>query len=159
MPQALRGFTLPTWTHPYHYKKGRPFDFSEKKNRIQIPAVKEDLSGFVHGEDASDLEERFAIALDIRQLEFIFQFPVTTLYSLPGEEKQVDFVVDLGFRFPIEVDAEFTHRGAAQQSEDRLRDAQIDEVLSRQGFFPIQRISGADLQSIEDALGVVDRIF
>jgi len=157
VPKALRGFSIPRWSHPYHYKKGKPFDFSEKKNRISIPSIKEDLSGFVHGEDASDLEERFAKALDLRQLEFIFQFPVSTLYSLPGEEKQVDFVVDVGFQYPVEVDAVFTHLN--QESEDQLRDAQIDEVLSRQGFFPIQRVSGADLQSIEDALSVVDRLF
>ena len=159
MPTSARGFPLPAWSRPYTYRKGKRLDFADRKNRIVVRVPAEGLSGFVHGLDASDLEERFAIALNQLQLEFTVRFLVGTLYSLPGEDKEIDFIVDAGFLYPIEIDADFTHRGADQQEKDKLRDAQINEVLSKEGYFPIQRISGARLQTIPDAIRVVSELF
>ncbi len=159
MPQAARGFSLPKWSRSYTYRKGKKLDFGDKKNRIVVRSVVEGLSGFVHGLDASDLEERFALALNQLQLEYIFRFQVGTLYSIPGEDKEIDFIVDIGFLYPIEIDADFTHRGAEQQQKDLLRDAQINEVLSKEGYFPIQRISGSRLQTVPDALQTARELF
>lgn len=127
---------------PYKYKKPRP-------QRIGVPAYSnqaedEGLTGFVMGKDASNLEERFARALNRNNLDFIFQYEVETAQTVPGQEKEVDFMVSDPPQ-PWEVDGNFTHKSAEQQGYDRDRDAQIDAAMSPYGFLPVQRVTERDL--------------
>ncbi len=60
--------------------------------------------------------------------------------TIPGEEKSVDFVVYDGVPYPIEVDGAFSHKSAEQKEYDRVRDALVNEALSRYGYQPVQRV-------------------
>lgn len=134
-----------TWVKPYKFKAPRKARW-DRLERLPERKADELLTGLVQGLPASDLEERFARALDARKLRYRFQWNVATLYSLPGEEKLVDFIVDDGLYYPVEVDAEFTHKGAQQQQYDKMRDAMVDEALQQYGYMPIQRVPGEKLQ-------------
>jgi hypothetical protein len=133
---------------PYYYKKAAKEGPVRRLNRIPQRKEDEGLTGFVHGLEASDLEERYARGLDQYGKEFEFQYEVYTAYTLPGEQKKVDFLVNDGeIYFPEEVDAAFTHKTAEQKSYDRIRDEMIDEHLKTYGFQPVKRIDGDRLQT------------
>lgn len=137
---------------PYLYPKPKKEREFIPLNRIPFPPSDEQLSGFVRNEPASDLEERYAKALTRMDKEFDFQYEVYAAGTLPGEEKLVDFVVwDGGIPFPEEVDAAFTHKTAEQKGYDRIRDALVDESLSKDGFQPIRRIDGERMNTQEGA--------
>jgi hypothetical protein len=140
---------IPDFFTPYRYKRPRP----KRPDAPSFPNLKEDegLTGMVMGKDASDLEERFARALNTYSLDFAFQFFVETAHSLPYQEKQVDFVVYSGQPEPWEVDGEFTHKSAEQREYDRARDALVDESLKDRGFAPVQRITEEYLVNQEAA--------
>ena len=144
---------------PYLYKDAAKERPPRRLNRIPQRKEDEGLTGFVNGISASDLEERYARALAENGKEFEFQYEVYTAYSLPGEQKKVDFLVNDGeIYFPEEVDAAFTHKTAEQHSYDRIRDAMVDEKLSKYGFQPVRRISGDRLQTQEAARVVVSEL-
>jgi len=130
---------IPAWAKPYKIPKPRPAD-RQDLDRFQVTPEGEGLTGFVKGMSASDLEERYARALDQRKLPYVFQYEVQTAYSLPSEERMVDFIVEFGLRWPVEIDAEFTHKSAEQRAEDLIRDGMIDEALQGEGFGKLQRV-------------------
>ena len=137
---------------PYLYPKEKKERLNIPLNRVPFPTADEQLSGFVRGEDASDLEERYAKALDKLGKEFEFQYEVYAAGTLPGEAKLVDFVVyDGGIPFPEEVDAAFTHKTAEQKGYDRVRDAIVNETLMKDGFQPLVRIDGERMNTQEGA--------
>ena len=115
----------------------------------QNPAEEEGLTGFVQDKEASDLEERFSRALYAYNIDFTFQVSVDTAYTLPHQEKQVDFMVYAGQPQPWEVDGQWIHKSAEQKQYDRDRDAQIDEALRGQGYLPVARVT-------EEYLGTQD---
>ena len=135
---------IPGVVKPYKYRKARP---QAKENLQRITHKKEDenLSGFVHGKIASDLEERFARSLDKFDVEFTFEYSVDTAYTLPGEEKLVDFILWIPIPQPVELDGIFTHASASKIQADRIRDDQINEILEKSGFQPIIRITGVQI--------------
>ena len=130
---------IPNFFTPYRYKKPRP----KRPDAPSFPSFKEDegLTGMVMGKEASDLEERFARALNAHNLDFTFQYFVETAHTLPYQEKQVDFVVYSGQPEPWEVDGDFTHKSAEQREYDKERDAQVDEAMKSNGWAPVQRIT------------------
>ncbi|MEN8242168.1 MAG: hypothetical protein ABFS17_09630 [Chloroflexota bacterium] len=131
-------------------------------NRLaEISAIKDPLplSGLVHGRRASDLEERFARGLDSAGLAYRFQYRVKLEISLPGREKVIDFLVELGWRYPVEIDGVIAHRTAAQQGADRVREILLNDSLRRRGIFPIQRLRWWQLASQEMADRVVREMF
>ncbi len=105
----------------------------------------EALTGYVQGLEASDLEERFARALDKFGIGYDFEFLVETAFTLPHELKQVDFMTYAGQPRPVEVDGEWVHKSAEQREYDRERDAQIFQALSPRGYLPVLRIPGENL--------------
>lgn len=133
---------------PYRYRKPRQIP-ADAPTRLRPTAGDEGLTGFVQGKEASDLEERFARALSTYGLDYTFKFYVETSYTLPYQEKQVDFVVQRGQPEPWEVDGEFTHKSAEQQEYDQARDAQVNEALMPYGYRPVQRVT-------EEYLGTQD---
>jgi len=113
----------------------------------------------VNGEPASKIEERFAIALRQRRLDFDFQYNVWTAYSLPTQDRVIDFVVYLPPPQPVEIDGEIAHKTIADKEADRLRDGVIDETMSLYNWSPIERVSGDDLQKQDDANAIVRELF
>lgn len=146
------------------YKKPKPFKYKQKPrppkkslNRLQGTAEGETLSGYVHGMEASPLEERFARALEFRNLEFIFQHKVQPPTQIPGQENELDFVVVYAGMQPVEVDGMWVHKSAEQKKKDELRDAILDDFL--ESWKPIIRIPGTDLKDQDDADRIVEELF
>ena len=154
---------LPKEVRPFEFKKIRTRRAGDSK---QIPEsfIQEELTGFVHGKRASELEERFANALEFFGIDFIFQFEVYTAYSLPQEAKQIDFVVfDGGLGIPIEIGARFVHGGGSRQAEDQRRRDEINPILLLQGILPLgdplYEVPFDRPKSFEDAKEIVARLF
>jgi hypothetical protein len=119
-------------------------------DRLPQPTIKDDppLTGWVHGKEATDIEERFARALDNIGYEFQFQVYVPTPFTLPAEEKEIDFLVEDIMR-PVEVDGEMSHKTASQIAKDVVRDGQLNPVLERWGYSDIKRITWKELDNQE----------
>lgn len=143
---------------PFQYKVPKPRK-TERGRRVEREAEDSDLSGFVNGEPASEIEERFAIALRRRGLDFDFQYSVWTAYSLPTQDRVVDFVVYEPPAYPIEIDGGIAHKTIADKEADRVRDGVIDDTMQKYGWMLIQRVSGDDLQTQDDADAVVRELF
>jgi len=109
--------------------------------------------------EASTLEERFARALDGRGLRFTFQRRIDTPYQIPGQENEIDFVVEEYGTHPIEVDGSFVHKSAAAKAKDKLRDAILDDILGKEGWHPIVRVPGNELEDQERANEIVEALF
>jgi len=127
-------------------------------NRLAGVSNDERLTGYVKGKEASDLEERFARALYNKRKDFDFQQEFLTPHSIPGQEKEVDFVVYDGQPQPIEIDGTYAHKSGEQRANDQVRDAILNEYLGQRGYLPIIRIPGFALETQEDTLAVVERI-
>ena len=143
---------------PYKYTIPRERK-TERGRRVEREVEDEGLVGFVNGEPASKIEERFAIALRKRQLDFDFQHSVWTAYSLPTQNRVVDFVVHLPPDQPIEIDGAISHKTVADKEDDRLRDGVIDDEMGKYGWMPIKRVSGDDLRTQEDTDAVARELF
>jgi len=139
--------------------KLRPHPPKQPLNRIAGQAPDERLSGFVHGMEASTLEERFARALDRRGVRYVFQFRVNTPFQIPEQRNEIDFVVEEFGTHPIEVDGMWVHKTAAAKAKDKLRDAILDDILSKEGWHPIVRVPGNELENQERANEVVEALF
>ena len=142
----------------YKYKM-KPRPPKMPLNRMAGHSDDEMLSGFVKGKSASDLEERFARALYNKRKDFDFQRDFMTPHSIPGQEKEVDFVVYDGQPQPIEIDGMYAHKSGEQKANDAVRDAILNETLGKYGYLPIIRVPGFELESPEETLAVVERLF
>ena len=119
----------------------------------------EQLTGAVHGKKASDLEERWARAEKRAERSFIFQYFVQTPFTLPGKEREIDFMDTEEVWQPIEIDGTYTHKTGTQKAKDKVRDAILNLELQKQGILPIIRIPGDDIPTPEDADRVLREIF
>ena len=129
--------TLPA---PYQYKKRREPARPRVANRVRIPALQEGLTGFVKGLDASDIEERFAKALDKLGLEYSFRdHYFGPARNTPGAI-EVDFMVHSGNWQPVQIDGEIAHKTVGQRSEDRRKDQRLNNYFSRHGINHVIRI-------------------
>ena len=124
---------------PYKYKLP-PRPPRQPIDRLRDVKEKERLVGFVHGEPASTNEERFAKSLDQKKYDYVFQKWISTPFQIPGQDYEIDFVVyEMGIH-PIEIDGSWVHKGAEAQEQDKVRDAILDDMLSKAGWQPIKRI-------------------
>ena len=137
---------------PYKYKKVRkkrepfpanPLPYLGDRADEQLPS---ELQGKPVG---SDNEARLGVALQKLGKPFIFQFEVETLFSLPGQGKQIDFLL-INTLQPVECDSIF-HRREFSKQADAQRDAILNDQLIRQGFRPIMRIPPERLESQQEA--------
>lgn len=119
----------------------------------------EGFVGELQGYKASDIEERFARALDKRRLGYAFR----TVYF--GKRNQtgsveLDFEVsEGGLMYPIQIDGSFAHKSGAQRDEDRMKDAMLDNVLRGRAAASVRRVAGHLLESQEEAEAAVREIF
>lgn len=134
---------------PYRYKLSPRPPRKENLNRLGVTSEGEYLTGIVQGQEASDLEERFARALDSVGKDYQFQVEVTGPATIPGQENKIDFVVDN--EWPVEVDGGFVHKSAEAKGRDQMRDAILNDFIKKFGWKPIQRITETDLDGQETA--------
>ena len=126
-------------------------------NRLRpVQADEEVLFGFLHGKEATDIEERFGRALQVNKRNFSFQIKMPVEGS--PDQKQVDFIVDQ--TWPIEVYGEIGHDSSAEQGADQIREALLNETFKEQGLLPMQVVWWYDLESQDQANELVrTRIF
>lgn len=148
----------------FEYKK-KPRPPRDRRTYRRPPSLvnQENLTGVVQGQQASDIEERFARALAKTNLVASWKFSVyvDTPFQLPGQENEVDFFVWAGVLYPIEVDGEFAHKSAGQRAGDKERDAVLGLYLQKRypGSQPIERIPGYELDTQDKADALVRRMF
>ena len=139
-------------------------DFGSEPAKPGATTIQEGLSGSVMGKKASDLEERFAKALNkLRNIQgYRFGTIIDTPYQIPGQSYQVDFVVNqYSSTHFIEIDGEYAHKTAEQKSDDFARDQILGAFLNRAwpGAQPIVRVEGWRLSTQFDADLLVRRLF
>ncbi len=146
---------------PKTYAGSKPFQYhiNRRTDQKRIPTGKaqrlggdEGLTGMVQGMEASDIEERFARALDNNPNVDGYTFRSTFIAGrmMPGSV-ELDFLVySLGEAVPVQVDGEYAHKSAEQRETDMLKDAQLDATLAGAAR-PTERIPGDLLSNQENA--------
>lgn len=117
----------------FHFKQ-QPRPPLQPVNRVQGAKDEEHLDQVVQGKAASDIEERWARALDKRDRVESYEFIVheITGANLPGEA-QLDFLVYSGGQaFAVQIDGDFAHRSAEQKANDAIQDARLSEAMRGQ---------------------------
>jgi len=101
--------------------------------------IGEQLTGLVQGKKASDLEERTARALERIGLGYVFQYNIYTQYTLPDQEKKVDFIIQVGGQVqPLEVYGLQWHKTEGDVLLDSDRERELNEVFARLGWEPVK---------------------
>lgn len=140
----------------------KPFRFpkSRKSRDPQITArpklvreTEKPLTRNVQGQPASDLEERFARALEKERIGYAFQFVHGAPKGLPGFQS-LDFLVLTPVPVAVQVDdTTFIHKGTA--AHDELVDTKTIHNLRRMGYgniFPtVLHVTQEVLSNQEDA--------
>jgi hypothetical protein len=144
----------------YQYKIVTPPKVEFHHDRPQIMEDGEVLDKIVQGKRASDLEERFAKALDKNANVSSYEFIVHNVVgrNLPGEV-QLDFAVYAPLLYPIQIDGPFAHKNAAQRENDRMKDAILDEFLKGYAAAPVKRITDERLHTQAQADELVKELF
>lgn len=101
------------------------------------PAPKQGM-GTIQGKKAYSTEMMWARGLEAMGKSYVFQLEMPTAYTLPGQGKSIDFVVD-GIWFD-EIDGEIGHKTASQQQADAERDLLLDPLIKELGGNSIRRI-------------------
>ncbi len=150
---------IPSIVRPYKFKTSRKGRLDPDYVTPTAVAAKI-LTGYVRGQEASDLEERFAFALIQAGLDFVFQYEVHSAFALPGEEKTIDFIVyDGGTPYPVETGSFFVHGHASRIETDRERDQILNEILRLRGFQEIIRLPFGHPEDFDDARELVRELF
>lgn len=141
-------------------KRERKYVRVQRPKPISSSETGEALTGLVNGEEASDIEERFARALD--KAGFGYEFlPVIIAPANMAGSIQLDFLVYAGELYPIQIDGDWIHSTAEAKAHDLLQDALTDQWYASQGqgAQPSQRILGHRLATQDMADSVVRELF
>ena len=141
----------------FKYKIPRKVHTPAPAFNVQLQADDEGLTGQIQGYPASDIEERFARALDRdeRVSSYTFREAVIAGRNLPGQ-LEVDFMIQTGAIVkPVQVDGEFAHKGLSKKEEDAMKDELINKFLSKYGAARVQRIDGEKLSDQRKANDLV----
>jgi len=135
----------------YKWKKPRPL---RKPKHVALKGIAPDegLTGFVHGQPATDIEERMYIGFlhnDVDDSDIEYQPSYIAGRNLPGEIRP-DFAVRIGLTQLYFADGEYWHKSAEAQERDRANDAILFRKLQGSVEFPI-RVPGEDLETQEEA--------
>ena len=110
------------------------------------------LSGYVNGLKASDIEERFAIALRKKGKDFAFRVPVISPRHMLGQLELDFLIMDVPFYYPVQIDGSYAHKNESKQQEDMKKDILVEAYLKKQfNVMPIKRIKGIELETQEQA--------
>lgn len=153
---------LPAPYRPAKIRKPSPPPIT---NRVSSEKEEEGLTGYVQGWEASDIEERFARALDDMNLQYSFRdHYFGPARNTPGAI-EVDFMVENGGYWPVQIDGEYAHRTAQQRERDRLNDARLNQYFNSHGVNVVSRVPDGnrfmvgDLDTQEGANMVVEDLF
>ena len=141
---------------PYKYKLPSKVGSLPRLSQIvRIEEPGEELSGWVNGLEATDLEERFARELRKKKLDFQFQFN----FLLPDRtyKNTIDFVID---RFPIIYPVEIygqLHEGNEERDERRL--GFLNEFLIPQGLQEITVVWYWQIETPERTQALIEEKF
>ena len=127
-------------------------------NRLSRPVANEGLTGWVNGKEASDIEERFARALRNNNVDYSFRIDIPTAVSIPGEDKEIDFLIGDAVRTAVEIDGEIGHKTEGQQARDIVREILVNEQLKKAGIRPTVRIPWTKLLDQETANRTVQEL-
>jgi len=144
---------------PYLYDIPSGRDPNLNLDRLETKSFLRDaipLTGWVHGLEASDLEERYARGLKASELDFSFRvkIPVMTL-----QKKEIDFLVYKGTKWPVETDGPMGHTTSAQKGFDDLREALLSPIFWALGWMPLKRVKFWQLDNQDEADRVVREMF
>jgi len=117
----------------------------------------ENLVGMVHGERASDIEERLYrafLANDVKDDDIVFQPSYIAYKNLPGEIRPDFAIAGFGLLKIFFADGEYWHKPAEQKMRDKINDAILFEILEGQADYPI-RIPGEKLADQDTANATV----
>lgn len=154
-----------SWKPPIFKFKIRQSGHERGYIRMQRPKPVNDeeaLTGYVEGKSASDIEERFARALDnlstVEGYEFL---PVIIAPPNVAGSIQLDFLVYSGGLWPIQIDGDYIHKSAEAKAHDLLQDALTDDYFRSQGrgAQPSKRIPGHKLETQSEADSVARELF
>ena len=140
-------------------KKTRPPQQAWRKNRPEEQKKPDEaLTGYVQGQNASALEERFARSLDKHPRVQWYDF-IKTYVAPPGVagSKELDFLVGAGLLYPFQIDGDWIHKGAAARAQDQQSDAEIDVILQGSAQ-PVRRIKGHELETQEMSDRLVEEL-
>ena len=148
---------IDTYRFPKDVKRRK---LDPKAITFDFPVEEEGLTGFVQGEDATDLEERVARALKRNGNRFEFKVFVPTIFSFPGQSKELDYLVwDGALRQPLGVKGFIGHNTQAQLSEDAEREKLLNITFAIQGWLPFKDVKWPDLLTQESADRKIRDIF
>ncbi|UOF79216.1 hypothetical protein [Caudoviricetes sp.] len=128
----------------------------QRPKPVPVGVNAEGLTGQVSGKSASDIEERFARALEKASIGFEF-LPIILAPANVAGSVQLDFLVYFGNQlYPIQIDGDWIHSSAEAKAHDAMQDALVDQYYAsyNSGAQPQQRIPGykLDTQDMADAL-------
>jgi len=156
-PKKTARPNVPGADKPYLYKtpsKRAPEMRLDRLRNLTNPADPIPLTGWIHGKEASDLEERFYRGVKnagVTDEDIHYDIPVQVSSGMRMEEKKVDFMIDLGVMQPVEVDGYIGHHTAAQQGYDSVRETQLNALFLKWGWLPLERVKWWQLESQEQA--------
>ena len=136
----------------------KTFRFSEEaESTLEIRAVRsfsivddEGLTGEVRGKDASDLEERVARSFRKFNVRFAFKIYLPTLFSFPGQDKELDFLFwDGPLLQPLGVKGYIGHNTQAQQQDDYERESLLNIEFQKMGWMPFKDVKWPRLTTQE----------
>lgn len=132
-----------------------------EKNPLETYDKGEFLTGFIGDKKASDLEERFANALNKIGLDFEFEvqlLPGENPRFLQGSQRnqlgavEIDFlIVQNETMFPVQIDGEFAHKTAEQRERDKEQDQRLDDSLRQFNAYPVKRVPFYEIETPEQA--------
>ena len=129
----------------FQYKIPKPMQYTNPTREFQRKSGGTELTGYVDGQRASDIEEIWYRATVIlmqqgRILGYDFQPSYIAGQNMPGEVR-VDFLWKIPPPQPIFLDGEFAHKSAEQIARDIEQMDRLDERLSGYAL-PSIRIPG-----------------
>jgi hypothetical protein len=119
------------------------------------------LTGWIHGKEASDLEERFYRGVKntgILDEDIHFDVQVRVTSGMRKVEKKVDFMIDIGVIQPVEVDGYIGHSTAAQQGYDQVRESLLNAEFRKRGIRSLKRVKWWQLETQEMANAIARSI-
>lgn len=106
---------------------------------------KEELTGYINGEKASDLEERSARALAKLEIPFDFRSRISPMSGLTDAHENIMGEVEIDFLcmyygkiYPINIQGEISHFFASwQRTRDEQKEAKINKALEPYKAHPL----------------------
>ena len=155
-------------TFQYKIRKARQPDYPKGEYKLQ--GIEENLTGYIDGSPASDLEERFATSMRRQKIPFVFRYRLSMPMmgkreltqqrrNLPGEV-EIDFIAGETLVQPIMIDGEIAHfKTQWQKTIDDDKVAIVDEFGKQLGWLPTVRIPYWEIDDSEKSNRKVEELF